>query len=391
MKVAVIFHFLSHYRLPVYNLLSRQKHPDPEYTFFSDTISRDQIKTIDYASAKINPLEGGLIWEKIHNYWFGSIFLWQSGIIGISRKKGFDCIILLGCMYHFSTWISAILARITGKKVLMWTHGYLRNENNLKGWVREKFYKLADGLLLYGNRSKNFLIDRGFDPSKLYVVYNSLDYEEQCRVREKITTENLQHRRKELFLSPDLPVLIFIGRLTLSKKLSQMLQAAKILKEMGKPVNVLFVGDGPEKANLETAAHQCGIANHVHFSGPIYSEEEIGPLMMLADICISPGEIGLTCMHALVYGTPVITHDNADKQGPEWEAVHPGMTGSFFRYDDIQDLARTINEWLNKSFSREQISLNCRAIIEDHYNPTYQVKIINGAVAGITASKIHSS
>lgn len=29
-------------------------------------------------------------------------------------------------------------------------------------------------------------------------------------------------------------------------------------------------------------------------------------------------------MHSLVYGTPIITHDNFDRQGPEYEAIAPG-------------------------------------------------------------------
>ncbi|OGQ95222.1 MAG: hypothetical protein A2521_03530 [Deltaproteobacteria bacterium RIFOXYD12_FULL_57_12] len=380
MRVAVVCHFLSHYRWAIFNLLCRQA--DPEYVIFADTVGRESIETIDFGRAQISPECGGLRWKRVKNIWFGRAFLWQSGVLRIALDNRIDCIVFLGTMYHFSSWVSAILARITGKRVLMWTHGYLREEKNLKGWVREQFYRLADGLLLYGNRAREILLKRGFNPTDLHVVYNSLNYDEQRRVREMTSPDLLLALREKLFAAPRLPVLIYIGRLTPQKKLLQLLQAAHLLKTEKVLVNVLLVGDGSEKNILVEAAGQYGIADHVVWYGPCYREEELGPLIMLADICIAPGEIGLTCMHALAYGTPVITHDNPDCQMPEWEAVQPGMNGDLFRQDDVPDLARAVREWLGNSRIREQVRLNCRQIIDAHYNPSSQVGIINDAVAG---------
>lgn len=109
---------------------------------------------------------------------------------------------------------------------------------------------------------------------------------------------------------------------------------------------------------------------------------------MLSDLCVAPGEIGLTCMHALAYGIPVVTHDNPDFQMPEWEAIQPGITGELFRYGDVQDLARVIADWFKLGKSRKQLSVDCRTIIDRCYNPSYQAMVINGAVAGIPASKL---
>ena len=44
------------------------------------------------------------------------------------------------------------------------------------------------------------------------------------------------------------------------------------------------------------------------------------------DITVSPDKVGLTAIHSMAYGRPVITHDNMDRQGPEVEAVIPGRT-----------------------------------------------------------------
>ncbi len=386
--VALIQPFLSHYREPIFNLLCRQEYPNPRYSFMSDIVSNNGIKTIDFQKSEIVPQNGGLRWKKISNIWFGKIFLWQSAAIRLALDKEVDCIIFLGIMYHFSTWISAILARIRGKRVLMWTHGYLREEKGFKGWVREKFYRLANGLLIYGHCSRDLLLKRGFASEQIYVVYNSLNYEQQCRIREKTTREKLKNLKKHLFVAPDLPVLIYIGRLTPQKKLSMLLKAAHILKESGFGLNVIFVGDGPERYSLEQDAIRCGITNNVVFYGSCYDEEEIGPLIMLSDICVAPGEIGLTCMHVLAYGVPVITHDKSDLQMPEWEAIMSGVTGALFQHGDSRDLARVIKEWLERDTPREQVRANCYEIIGNYYNATYQTKTINGAVCGVSATDL---
>jgi glycosyltransferase involved in cell wall biosynthesis len=381
-------HFLPSYRKPIFNLLCKQEYPNPRYSFLSDTVSQNGIKTIDFQDSEIAPQNGGLHWEKTSNVWFGKIFLWQSAAIRLAFDKKIDCIIFLGTMYHLSTWISAIFARIRGKRVLMWTHGYLCEEKNFKGWVREKFYRLANGLLVYGHRSRDLLLKRGFDSEKIYVVYNSLNYEQQCRVREKTTGEKLKNLKKQLFVMPDLPVLIYIGRLTPQKKLSMLLKAAQILKKNGFDLNVIFIGDGPERYSLEQDTIRFGITNNVVFYGPCYDEEEIGPLIMLSDICVSPGEIGLTCMHVLAYGTPVITHNNSDLQMPEWEAIRPSVTGAFFQHGNSRNLAQVIKEWLEQDTPREQIRVNCYKIIDHYYNATYQAKIINCAVRGISVTDL---
>ncbi len=96
-------------------------------------------------------------------------------------------------------------------------------------------------------------------------------------------------------------------------------------------------------------------------------------------ICISPGNVGLTAMHSLVYGTPVITHNNFANQMPEFEAIIPGKTGDFFIEDNVDDLANVIEKWIKKPESQE-ISNNCFDIIDKYYNPNYQLSVIKGVI-----------
>ena len=128
------------------------------------------------------------------------------------------------------------------------------------------------------------------------------------------------------------------------------------------------------------------LTDQVSFYGPCYGEEELGPLISMAEICVSPGEVGLTCMHAMVYGTPVITHGDADFQGPEFEAIQPGITGCFFCRDNSNALAEAIHSWVNEKKDRDKVRADCMKTIDEFYNPFYQVKIINQAILTVSGN-----
>lgn len=106
-------------------------------------------------------------------------------------------------------------------------------------------------------------------------------------------------------------------------------------------------------------------------------------MIMSANVTVSPGKVGLTAMHSLAYGTPVITHDNFDAQMPEYEAIFPGKTGDFFRREDSADLARLIKIWTLKGDIRtDQEREACYEVIEKRYNPELQRKVIESALEG---------
>ena len=164
--------------------------------------------------------EGGIRWRFVKNVWLnGNKFLWQKSIVRICLKEEFDIFILLGNPYYISTWLAALILRMKGKKVYYWTHGLLKKEHGAKWLMRKAFLKLASGIMLYGHHAERILLEEGFSKNKLHVIYNSLDYFKQAEIRESITESELSDLKKSLFKNPELPQLVFVGRLTKQKKL----------------------------------------------------------------------------------------------------------------------------------------------------------------------------
>ena len=58
---------------------------------------------------------------------------------------------------------------------------------------------------------------------------------------------------------------------------------------------------------------------------------------------------------------------------PEAEVIKEGITGFFFKENDILSLERVLMDMLN---SKINFKAECRRVIDSYYNPTYQVKIL---------------
>lgn len=386
MRAAITYHYFAVYREALLRALMQQE--DPQYTLISGRRSNlPGLRTLDPALADRPISEGGLRWSFVRNLWLKKIALWQSGHIRLALSSEYDTIIYLGDWRFISTWISALLARFRGKRVLMWTHGLRSRSHGLLGRVRMAFYRLAHGLLLYGHHARRLLMEEGFDPDALYVIYNSLDYDAQKALRDRLPSREIAETRASLFADASAPVLTFIGRLIDSKRLDMLVEAVARLRDCGKPVNVLLIGEGPAQPKLQAEVDKARLTDRVVFYGPCFDETQLARLMLSADLCVCPEAVGLTVMHALAYGLPVITSDGVARHGPEFEAIVPDVSGQFFRQGDVDDLARCIEGWLARPTSREETAAACIRIVEKYYNAAVQVQIINKAVRGVPATE----
>jgi glycosyltransferase involved in cell wall biosynthesis len=372
MKILIVYHYIAQYRQPIFEALSDLK--NIEVTFISDTESKGNINTVD------NNFYESKNFIKIKNKWFKN-FLWQKGLISHIITKKYDSVIFLGDPYFITTWISSIILKLKKTKTLFWTHGFIRG-NSLKDKLKLFFYKFCDGILLYGDHAKSNLINNNINPKKLFPIYNSLNYDVQKKLREELTNKKID--KSKYFKNPNLQQIIFIGRLTKQKKLDVLIKLLKQLNEKNLNLNLMFVGDGPEKSNLKNLISQYHLDDQVFFYGKTYNEEEIAPLILSSHLCISPGEIGLTAMHVLAYGTPAITHDNEFNQMPEYESIIDGYSGKLYEYGSFESLVNTTFDFFNNPI--ENIRNNCVNIIEEKYNPKIQSKLIIEAINAIERS-----
>lgn len=62
---------------------------------------------------------------------------------------------------------------------------------------------------------------------------------------------------------------------------------------------------------------------------------------------------------------------------PEFEAIREGVTGMFFRRDDVENLAEKIDEWfITKGESRQDVREVCMKEIDEQWNPYFQIEVL---------------
>ncbi|RXG20446.1 glycosyltransferase [Leeuwenhoekiella aequorea] len=364
-KVCCIFNYPPHYREAIFLIMEQELGCD----FYFGDVEEGKIKPIDYNLFEGNP-------KKLETIKVIGNFI----ILKKSIRKSFapyESYILTGDPFIISVWVMLIINYITGKKTYLWCHGWYGRENLVKKILKKVFFRLSTGVLLYGNYARDLMIEEGLKANKLHVIYNSLDYFNQIQFRDSAPSTSIE----DINFKDKAPVIIFTGRLTKIKNIDLLLEAQEILVKRGIIVNSLIIGDGPECKGLKKLVTELNLEDNCHFFGACYEESVLASLYKLADVCVSPGNVGLTAIHAMTYGCPVITHDNFPNQMPEFEAIKEGLTGMFFKYQNSTDLASKIEKWLSLSNGKEEIIRNsCYAQIDNYFNPERQISIIKSVI-----------
>lgn len=359
MRVALIYNFAQHYRSNIFTLMDREMDID---FYFGDHYLN--VKKMDYTLLKHKVTE-------VRNIHIGPL-IWQTNTIHLVWSN-YDAFIVLGEPMCISSWVILLLSRILGKRFYFWTHGWYGREGWIKRIIKKFYFELANGTMLYGEYARQLMIKQGLRAEKLAVIHNSLAYDTQIALRNEL--QDNQTFRKHF--GNTYPTIVFIGRLTEIKKLDQLLKAQSICHKKGKLFNVTFIGDGTMEATLRDLTKELNLQELVWFYGPSYNEKELSQLLYDADLCVAPGNIGLTAMHAMTFGCPCVSHNDFKWQMPEFEAIQENITGAFFEHDNIEDLARVIMQWFETHKNdREQVRKACFKEIDDNWNPHKQLRII---------------
>lgn len=372
--VAILYHMFPHYRRAVIEELSRSQ--SYEFSFFGSSQSYDGIESL---SGRTIPHFTEARFRQVGK------FIWQPGAFKIALSNKYCAIIFLGNPNHLATWLSAAVARMRGIRVFFWTHGWLRPEPAPKRMLRVAFYRLAHHVLVYGERARQIGICEGYPAERITVIFNSLDARGASKRRLLLSHEK-DPDGHPLFANRR-PTIVCVARLTKLCRFDILIKAAEILREQQqRTVNILLVGDGPEKHALQNEAASRGV--EVTFYGACYDEDELARIVYHADLTVSPGKIGLTAIQSLMYGTPVITHGDLNAQMPEVEALVEGLTGSFFKNQDPVSLATKIAEWLDTQKDRVTVRSNCIRVIEDRWNPSTQLNLIESALSNLLTGRV---
>jgi len=133
---------------------------------------------------------------------------------------------------------------------------------------------------------------------------------------------------------------IFVGRLSLEKRVNTMLSAWHRLGKLRIPL--VIIGDGPERVQLQKESTNYGLTD-VIFRGKLSRDESLAAMSGARFMVFSSEayeNFPVTIAESFACGVPVI----CSRMGAMQEIVKHGQTGLQFTAGDAADLANTV-EW----------------------------------------------
>lgn len=361
-KLCIIYNSAPLYREGIFKLIDKEY--ECEWYFGETTSGIKEMNLAELANV-----------SKYKTYGKPNVAYWQKGVLRLLFSRKYDTFLMLAETRCITTWLFLLLKTLffRGKRVYAWSHGWYGKESKFESVLKILLFKMFTGTFLYGNFAKQIMRDKGFDPSKIFVIHNSLDYAKQLDLRKKSAITNIY---KEHFGNND-PVLVMIGRLNKRKNLDLLIKAVAKLKKENLSYNIVLIGDGEDRQRLQDLVTAENLVENVWFYGACYDEEKNAELLYNADMCVVPGDIGLTAIHSLMFGVPAISHDKFMYQGPEFEAIIPGVTGDFFIHGSLDSLAEIIKAWFVKNYdNRDTVRKNCFKVIDEEWTPHFQIEIL---------------
>lgn len=260
------------------------------------------------------------------------------------------------------------------KRLAFWGHGKNMQSDNPNGW-KERFKRWTvnkvDWWFAYTEQSADLVTQTGFPRECTTVVENAIDTEEMTAFCKQVTSAVCQRKRQELKLG-DGPIALYLGSLYKEKRLDFLLEAAHLIRAKIPDFQLLVVGAGPDQGIIENAA-----AEHrwIHYLGPLQDKNKAVALV-LADVMLNPGLVGLGILDSFASGTPMFTTD-CGLHSPEISYMKPGKNGIITR-DDVHDYANTVVSMLQQPDAIARLSNGALSSAPRYTVENMAERILNG-------------
>lgn len=219
-------------------------------------------------------------------------------------------------------------------------------------FTRIIMFNVADAHVNYTTAAYEILGSYGVKPEKIFITYNSPDTTRLLNVKKELDQENI---------IPKIHRIIHVGRLVKWKKVDLLIDSVTELKKEFPDIELLIIGDGPEKQYLVNLTRERNLEENIKFIGGVYSPKDLGRYLMKSSVYILAGMGGLSLNEAMSFGKPIIC---SVCDGTERELVIEGFNGYFFKEGDKMDLVLKI----------KKIFMNVEKTIEMGENSYYIIK-----------------
>jgi glycosyltransferase involved in cell wall biosynthesis len=257
-------------------------------------------------------------WQAAHHFPVISLDAWKQGGFVITNLlrlvRGLTRLIrILGnnirAVVTFTPHTNVLalpIARWAGVPVRIGTHhGYIEGSSKimarLHGWLTNS--RLPSRMVAVSAQVRDYAIKQEAAlPGRLTVIENGIEpLKMQSLDPAKRTT-----LRTEIGVTENGLMLLTVGRLTIQKGHTVLLDAISKLNRNETKLMFAFAGDGPQLKVLQNKTETLAISDHIRFLGV---RHDINELLLAADVFVQPSlweGLSLALLEALLAGLPVV-------------------------------------------------------------------------------------
>lgn len=263
------------------------------------------------------------------------------------HSKEFDII-------HAHDWLTfrAGLAakQISGKPLVLHVHATQYDQsgggygNPIAREIEQQAFMIADHIFAVSQHTKNVIVTQyGIPADKIHVVHNSMEIDTA-----EIDESHTLHTYLEAMKAHGYKVVTNIGRMTIQKGLTHLIETAAKVIEKNPKVLFLIAGGGEQKEELIRLAAEKRISHNVIFEGWV-AGKSLRDSFRVGNVFIMPSvsePFGLTPLEAIGFGSPAII----SKQSGVSEVLRNCFKADFWDTDKMADMILAICE--NESLER---------------------------------------
>lgn len=239
-----------------------------------------------------------------------------------------------------------------------------------------RLFNRCDLLIYVCESQRRFWRRHGLHPPDT-VIYNGVDAD---FFTDRYTAEQKHSLRGALEFGADDFVVGLCSALRPEKAPVDLLRAIARLRRQGVPAKALFIGDGPERAQVEQAADALGIHAHVRITG---FQQDVRPFVACCDVMtlVSHSEtFSLAALEAMALGKPMVLSDT----GGAAELLGPGEHGFLYDPGDIEALAARLARLTDRAL-RAQLGAAAMRRVNERFTVSGMAEGFGDCVAALLA------
>jgi glycosyltransferase involved in cell wall biosynthesis len=357
-RVLIIQRILPPYRIGFFQALSRSAKLEVSIACGEAAPDSSLESVLDVPGIRV---------ERIANRYVGKgeRLIVQRGVLPLVRSGKFDVLIAELNPRVVTNLLVYQYAKRWRIPIIWWGHGIRPS-----GRFQKLYMSLSNGAsanIFYSQAGADGLVAQGLPAEKAFVAWNSIDTAE---INPLVVPYEPETRNG----------ILCIGRLIPEKKPELLLRAfAQATAEHGLNANLILVGEGSERPLLERLAAETGVSDRVVFVGSAYGQTELAPHFNRSRLSVSPGYIGLSAIHSMAYGLPMLVADD-EPHSPEIAAIKDGINACFFAANDVKDCAHAMKQMYCDGAALSRMSQAARQTVREQFSMDAMVNAFEQAI-----------